>query len=108
MEYCRAGNRGDHLPIRRSFTRCCDREVGPEVDGGLHNRSNPIPNHTILVTGGVEVIPRVVGCQVCRGTLHGCAACNAYLSNGTEFLRTFLFATFHSFPPSIGSSLPQD
>jgi len=27
MEYCRAGNRGDHFPIRRSFTRCCDREV---------------------------------------------------------------------------------
>ena len=26
---------------------------GPEVDGGLHNRSNPILNHAILVTGGV-------------------------------------------------------
>ena len=27
MEYCRAGNRGDHFPIRRSFTCCCAREV---------------------------------------------------------------------------------
>jgi hypothetical protein len=27
MLYCRAGNRVNHLPIRRSFTRCCDREV---------------------------------------------------------------------------------
>jgi hypothetical protein len=33
---------------------------GLEVDGGLHNRSNPIPNHATLVTGGGEVIPRVL------------------------------------------------
>src|SRR5216117_1765363 len=41
-------------------------------------------------------------CRACRGsimdnkgTLHSCAACNAYLSNGTEFLRTFLLHMQH-------------